>query len=235
MIHYEYTNQEGTFMKAIDLTGEYCNGMKILGLKGKSKSGDNLWYFQCVCGKTHYASATHLNRGKVKSCGCIKNDLIGKANSTHGKNGEPTYAVWKTMKSRCNNPNNKKYKRYGARGIKVCSEWEKSFLSFHEWAMSNGYAKGLSIDRIENNGNYEPKNCRWVNNGIQSRNRSNNRIIEYKGVSKCLSEWSRLTGLGHKTISSRIKRGWTIEEALTTSTNKTKVKKMEITEENTQI
>ena len=217
-------------MVAFDLTGKTYNNLRVLGIKGKSKSGDVLWHFECVCGKVHYATASNLKNQRVKSCGCLKISGIKKANSTHGKSNEPIYPVWKTMRARCKNKNNKKYPRYGARGIKVCKEWDESFESFYEWAILNGYKDGLTIDRIDNDGDYEPSNCRWVKQKIQQSNKSTNTKIELRGITKTLAEWSRLTGLNHKTITYRLKKGWTAEEALTTSTKNTKVKALQIIE-----
>lgn len=132
----------------------------------------------------------------------------------HGKNGTKLNGVWCDMRYRCSNPSSKYYKNYGGRGISVCNEWDK-FENFYKWAMSNGYRNGLSIDRIDGNGNYEPNNCRWVDMKTQQRNRGNNRKVEYDGKSLCLTEWSEVTGIHPKTIAYRLNSGWSIEETLT--------------------
>ena len=131
-----------------------------------------------------------------------------------GRSKTKLYSVWKTMKYRCSNKNNHKYKNYGGRGIKVCDEW-KDYSLFRTWALSNGYQDDLTIDRVDVDGNYEPNNCRWVDMKTQQRNRSNNKLIEYKGETKCLSEWVEITGIGHKTILYRLNSGWSVEKALT--------------------
>lgn len=131
-----------------------------------------------------------------------------------GRSKTKLYSVWKTMKYRCSNKNNHKYKNYGGRGIKVCDEW-KDYSLFKAWALSNGYRDNLTIDRVDVDGNYEPNNCRWVDMKTQQRNRSNNKLIEYKGETKCLSEWVEITGIGHKTILYRLNNGWSVEKALT--------------------
>lgn len=116
------------------------------------------------------------------------------------------YRVWSTMKERCYNPNNHKYKNYGARGIKVCEEWKTDFKAFQKWAYENGYGEGLSIDRIDNNSGYEPSNCRWATAEQQQNNRRNNRTIEIDGVTHTISEWSKISGIKFETIWARLVR-----------------------------
>lgn len=123
------------------------------------------------------------------------------------------------MKKRCNNPNNLDYYLYGARGIKVCDEWQK-FESFCEWALANGYDGTAeygkcTIDRIDSNGNYCPENCRWVDSKVQNRNKSNNRYLTLNGETKLATDWSKELGIPLSTISTRLKRGWSEEKALT--------------------
>ena len=122
------------------------------------------------------------------------------------------------MRSRCYNSNNPDFKHYGGRGIKICEEWYGSYSCFRDWSLSNGYSENLTIDRIDVNGNYEPSNCRWSTRKEQSLNTRSNRYIEYNGETKTLSEWSKIFGLYHKTISYRLNHGWSVEKALTTPT-----------------
>lgn len=133
----------------------------------------------------------------------------------HGKRYSKLYNVWNVMKQRCYNPNNKRYKDWGARGIAVCSEWKDDFMNFYEWAMSNGYKEGLTIDRIDNSGNYEPNNCRWITNKEQARNRRSNINYTINGETRCILEWCEILGLKPKTVYQRIHYyNWTIEQAL---------------------
>ena len=125
------------------------------------------------------------------------------------------YRIWTNMKSRCYNPKIPTYHYYGGRGIKVCDEWLHDFQAFRDWSMLNGYQDKLSIDRIDNDGDYSPTNCRWVNQSIQMRNSSHARNLTYNGETHCIREWSEITGLNENCIINRIKCGWTTEDTLT--------------------
>ena len=133
----------------------------------------------------------------------------------HGKSNDPIYGVWKNMKGRCFNEKDHNYKNYGARGISVCEEWLNP-ETFFKWASENGYRRGLSLDRIDNNGNYSPENCRWADNVEQGRNRRTNVIIEYKGQSKSIADWAEETGIGYTTLVERHRNGWTPQEMMET-------------------
>lgn len=135
-------------------------------------------------------------------------------NYKHGGKGTKLYEVWCSMKRRCELPSVHSYKYYGGRGISVCDEWKESFVAFRDWAYKNGYKYGLSIDRIDNNGNYEPSNCRWVTMKEQANNQSSTLKIEYKGETKTLHEWAENLGVKSHTLYQRIyKLGWNIERA----------------------
>jgi hypothetical protein len=128
--------------------------------------------------------------------------------------GTRIYNIWAVMKRRCTNPNNKEFGRYGARGITICDEWQ-DFMSFYKWAIENNYTEELTLDRIDNNGNYEPSNCRWVTMKEQQRNRSNNHLITYEGKTLTISQWAEERNINHDTLFSRInKRHWEIGRAL---------------------
>lgn len=116
------------------------------------------------------------------------------------------YAVWNSMKQRCNNHKSQKYKIYGARGIKVCNEWNESYDSFRKWALDNGYKEGLTLDRINVDGNYEPNNCRWVTYEVQNSNKSNNVWIEYKGEKHTATQWAKIYGYDVKVIYQKMER-----------------------------
>lgn len=147
--------------------------------------------------------------------------LIGNSNAKkHGMSNTRLYHIWEGMKRRCKNPKAKNYKNYGGKGISICDEWDRSFEVFYEWAMANGYEDGLTLDRIDVNGNYEPSNCRWASWEEQENNRSNNKYIEYNGQTKTIAEWTRIFGKPRHIVYHRLKRGWSIEKALTTEVRK---------------
>lgn len=144
-------------------------------------------------------------------------------NYKHGLRGHPLYYTWNMMRQRCCNPNNKTYPNYGGRGISVCDEWS-SFKVFYDWSILNGWKPGLSIDRIDNDGNYCPENCRWVDRYVQANNTSTNRFITYKGKTQTEAQWAKELGMSKYTLSSRLNlRGWSVERAFETPVkNRTK-------------
>lgn len=127
------------------------------------------------------------------------------------------YRIWANIKARCFNQNHRDYKQYGARGITMCDEWKHDFLIFYDWAIANGYTDSLTIDRINNDGNYEPDNCRWATRKEQCNNYRKNHLLEYNGEVHSIAEWSEITGINYFTLRDRINRSkWSIEKALTT-------------------
>lgn len=143
----------------------------------------------------------------------LKKMNIKHNNYKHGLKDHPIYNVWKTMRQRCNNPNDSNYKDYGGRGIRICEEWDNP-KSFYNWAITNGYESGLSLDRIDNDGGYNPTNCRWTTMEVQNSNRRDNNMLEYKGNIKTLSEWGRITGWNRTTLLKRKRKGWSAEKIL---------------------
>lgn len=145
----------------------------------------------------------------------------GKKNSEINTK-EPLYAVWGTMRARCENPKHNRYHLYGGRGISVCDEWQ-SYLTFRAWASGSGYRKGYQIDRINSDGDYEPSNCRWVSPKDQQRNRRNNRVITFAGMSKPLAAWADdpRCVVPYKMLWERLQDGWEFERALITPQRRT--------------
>ncbi|MBO7671969.1 hypothetical protein J6S88_01020, partial [bacterium] len=168
-----------------------------------------IWKCECECGNIVFVESYSLKNGNTKSCGCLKYD---SRNYTHKHSSERIYKIWLSMKARCFYKTNHAYKWYGAIGIRVCDEWKNDFMSFYNWSMENGYSEHLSIDRIDVNGNYEPNNCRWTTMEVQQNNRRNTTYIEYNGMKKTISEWSKITGIKRSTLYNRIKIGYTPEE-----------------------
>ena len=132
-------------------------------------------------------------------------------NYKDGRKSTRLYGIYANIKSRCYNSNVPSYKRYGARGITICQEWQNDFKAFYDWAISHGYSDELTIDRIDNDGNYEPSNCRWVSVKEQSTNRCNNHLVTINEMTKALSEWCEFYKINYKTVRDRLKRGWDYE------------------------
>ena len=192
-----------------DLTGRRFGYWTVIARAKNNTHGSAQWQCQCDCGKVRVIGAEYLKNGRSQSCGCHKNDY----NRRHGGKGTKLYEVWRFMRYRCESPNNQAYPMYGARGIQVCEDWH-DFAAFRVWAMDNGYREGLSIDRIDVNGNYEPSNCRWTDARTQMNNRRNTPHYEYGGKRMTISEWSKETGIPRNTLLNRIKRGWSFERAI---------------------
>lgn len=160
-----------------DLTGQRFGRLVAVESVGRdSRSTYRLWRCICDCGNECYVNTNNLTSGDTRSCGCLKSELTSKRNSTHHKSNHRLYAVWSGIKYRCYNKHCRGYENYGGRGISVCDEWLNSFESFYEWAIDNGYDEDAprgkcTIDRIDNDGNYDPSNCRIVDMKTQARNR----------------------------------------------------------------
>ena len=196
----------------LDLTNREFGRLKVIKVSRKVISGKReryYWLCQCLCGKTKEIRTDSLTRGLVKSCGCLKKEQ-DRINLTkfhrHKMSEKRIYHIWQNMKDRCINENTPCYPRYGGRGIKVCDEWLIPD-NFFSWALENGYNDNLQIDRIDNNGNYEPSNCRWVTVKENCRNRRSNIIVEYKGENMSLIELSEIVGIKYSTLRERYVKG----------------------------
>lgn len=157
--------------KINDLTGKKFGRLTVIKYYGSNKHGRALWLCQCDCGNTKIVLGNSLNSKLTLSCGCYNKEIIKKCNSKHNMAYSKLYKVWQGMKTRCYNKNFMYYCNYGGRGITICDEWKSNFSNFYEWSINNGYEEGLTIDRINNDGNYEPSNCRWVTRAEQNRNK----------------------------------------------------------------
>lgn len=205
-----------------DLTGQYFGRLKVLyrdpNKNPNPKDRSTRWVCECQCeNKTIVILTAHvLKQGRTKSCGCLNLESL-KSRAKHGDYKTPLYNVYRHMKDRCYNPNNEYYYRYGGRGIKVCPEWlgDNGYIQFKE-DMGAGYEPGLSIDRINNDGDYCKENCRWTTAKVQGNNKGNNRIINYYGEDYTVAELGDKFGDGKSSrfLSHRLNTGWNLEEAL---------------------
>ncbi len=172
------------------------------------------WLCRCQCGTERAVIGTTLTCGRSRSCGCIAADFLTKHGFCRVACVSPAWRTWSAMIQRCYNPRNNEFANYGGRGIAVCERWRDAFTNF----LSDMGEKppGLSIERIDNNGNYEPGNCRWATQKEQSRNMRKNVFFSYGGTSLIIQDWSEKTGIKTGTISKRLSRGWTFDKAITT-------------------
>lgn len=206
------------------LVGQRFNRFAVIRFAGCriNTGGDRTYYWECRCdcGTVKTVSSNNLKakgESAVKSCGCLGREVFGTMHVTHGHCSKGTrhrlYQTWLTMRERCNNPNCKKYKYYGGRGIKVCPEWD-DFPKFLE-DMEPTWKEGLMIERNDNNGAYSASNCRWATRSEQMNNQRSNRKIEFQGEVMNLSQWGVRLGRSPLLIHKRLSAGWSVHDALT--------------------
>ncbi|WP_052263146.1 hypothetical protein [Clostridium tyrobutyricum] len=186
-----------------NLTGMRFERLIVLKDTGKRNNSKRVIYLcKCDCGREIETTGFNLLRGDTKSCGCLKIDKITK----HGYYKTKLYKIWADMLSRCKNKKCVNYKSYGAKGVRVTKEWN-NFIPFKNWALSASYKKGLSIDRIDPYGNYEPSNCRWVTRKMQDRNKRNSLFVEIKGTKIDLQDLSEQSNLSYSLLKYRYHLG----------------------------
>lgn len=211
--------------RLIDLTGKRFGRLTVIERHGTKIRGINntvktpTWRCVCDCGNEKIVTSAELRSGDTHSCGCLAVELLTAKSTTHGDGHKGAkyyrlYRIWFKMKERCEKPNDKAFHYYGARGISVCDEWH-DYLTFKDWALSNGYSDDLTIDRIDVNGNYCPENCRWANYKVQANNKRSCRYIEIDGEIKTIAEWCDCYNTNYFTALSRIDLfGWNPEKAV---------------------
>lgn len=207
--------------KLIDIKGQRFGRLVVVErVKNKWKNHGSYWLCKCDCGKEKIVESHNLRNGSTKSCGCLNDEKRGQSNKTHGQSHrERLYAVWCSMRARCDRPTAEPFERYGGRGISVCDEW-RDYAVFREWAYSHGYVENVrgvycSIERIDNDGNYEPDNCKFVTAKEQANNRRSCRLFTIDGVTKNATEWASEYGMEARLVLRRVESGWDIIEALT--------------------
>ena len=198
-----------------DISNQRFGRLVAKEIEGKNRYRHLQWSCVCDCGNKIIVSGTNLRNGMTRSCGCLQRETIKNIRLTHGMSGSKISAVRGSMIQRCHNPNSKRYKYYGGRGITVCEEWLANPKSFYTWAVENGYKIGLTIDRIDNNKGYYPDNCRWVSHRENCMNTRSNRYVTLNNDTKTIGEWCKSIGMSHTAVYRRWKDGWSLEEALT--------------------
>lgn len=194
------------------MVGDTFGRLLVIDRAGSDKNGNAKWKCVCECGEVTVVYGQSLRSGATTSCGCFNREAKPSA-TTHGASHTSEYKAWFGMLQRCSNPRNEKWHRYGGRGISVCDRW-KEYENF--LADMGPRPPGMTIDRENNNGNYEPGNCRWATQKTQGNNRGNNRIFCIDGVDMTLSEASRKFGISKVTVRSRLSYGWEADAAFKT-------------------
>lgn len=195
------------------MVGKRFGRLIVLAPAGVSTSRLIRWLCQCNCGTEKIIDGGTLRRGHALSCGCYRNECSrerAKNQGSHKQSHTRAYKSWATMIQRCTNTKNPKYPRYGGRGIRVCQKWLQ-FAGFFE--DMGPCPDGCTIDRKNNDGNYEPGNCRWATQKEQARNKHNNRLVAIHGQNRPVAEWCEILGLSHVMVRMRLHRGWPIERA----------------------
>jgi hypothetical protein len=202
----------------IDMMGTVSGLLEVIGkapIDPSKPSKGACWIARCHgCGSVRPYRGVDLRRKRAKSCGCSTKAIISESRRRHGGTGTPEYETWRGMIDRCEKSSHASYSRYGAKGITVCSEWRHDFPAFLR-DVGPKPSPEHTLERIQNRRGYEPGNVRWATKKEQARNRSSNRLIEFRSETKTLIEWAELTGIESSIISRRIEWGWSIEEAMT--------------------
>lgn len=188
-----------------------------------SKKSQRRAIFECSCGKHFESRISHIKYKWVKSCGCLQKQamkIIGNTKITHGKSKHPLFSIWRSMIQRCQDKKSINYSLYGGRGITVCDRW-LDVNNFIE-DMNNSFKKGLQIDRIDNDGNYNFENCRWATRKENCNNRRSNRVIEYKGIKKNITEWTEILGIRKSVLTYRLNNWENIDKIFTQVPRQTK-------------
>lgn len=201
-------------MNRMDLTGQVFSRLTVINY-AYSRNGRTYWHCRCECGNEKNIMGKELKNGNIRSCGCLALENPNRFQKKYEISSNRLYCIWRGIKQRCLHPSTDKQKKdYFNRGITVCDEW-KNYNIFQTWALENGYAENLTIDRIDNNGNYCPANCRWVDIKTQANNKRNNHFITYNGKTLTLAQWARELGLKYNTLNERLRKGWSVEKAFT--------------------
>ena len=172
--------------------------------------------FKCKCGNEFIADIYKVKTFETNSCGCFHSEMTAESNSTHQLSKHPLYAIWKSMKARCYNKTVKQYKDYGGKGVTICIEWLSDFKSFYDWAITNGWQKGLQLDKdIKGTGLvYSPENCLFVTPKENSNKRITNKLIFYNGETKTVSQWADYFSISVKNLYQRLSRGASFENSI---------------------
>lgn len=198
---------------AQNIIGKRFGRLIVVKRTSKPGAGAVRWQCRCDCGGETNCSTPVLEKGKSRSCGCLANELTAARSRTHGGSKTAEYRTWCSIISRCENPRQPSFERYGARGIKICKRWRNSFSAFIS-DMGNKPFPRATIDRMDNLKGYSPDNCRWADYKTQAANMRSNHLISFAGETKILTAWAIQYGIKQPTLRRRLKKGWPTEKAL---------------------
>lgn len=196
--------------KVENIIGKRFGRLLVLENLNTKSHGSTLHRCICDCGNTKDVPISYLKSKHTTSCGCLVKDM----HTTHNLSKSRLYKIYTGMLARCFRKTHTAFTDYGGRGITVCEEWRNSFQAFYDWAISNGYDENLTIDRRDNEGNYEPSNCRWITRSQQTRNCRKNVYFTYNGETKTISEWARYFNIPLTTFRRRMLENRSIEEII---------------------
>jgi len=199
-----------------DLIGKKFGRLTVVRFHRVNEKYETFWECKCICGKLIITRRCSLVQGNSKSCGCLNNELVKKRALEKSLKGrvkeERLYSIWCGMKQRCYGENSTEFNRYGKRGIRICDEWINDYKSFRKWSIANKYSDKFSIERIDNDGDYKPKNCKWATPKQQANNRSNSLFLEYKDKKQTLAQWSEELNIPYACLYRRLRGGWSVEK-----------------------
>lgn len=202
------------------LTGERFGRWTVCDVSEKNEHGESMYKCVCDCGTERILRRSSLTSGNSKSCGCLARESAASRNTTHGDTGTRLYRIWAGIIQRCCNSRERyEWRKYGGRGICVCDEWRK-YENFKRWAVCNGYADDLSIERIDPNGNYCPENCCWATTYEQGNNKRTSRRISFNGEVGTIREFADKYGIPYSCLYSRLRNGWSVDRALIVASRK---------------
>lgn len=194
-----------------EMTGKQFGRLTVIKRDGYQGTAI-MWSCVCFCGKTTRVRGGHLRDGRIKSCGCLNSEMTKTRSTTHGRTRTPEHRTWVNIRARCGDPKHISYKYYGAKGVKVSPQWDAFSTFLRDMGMRP--SKDHSIDRIDPDGDYAPGNCRWATEIEQQNNRRNTKWITLYGDTHSESEWCRIRGFRAQVIGQRLRRGWSIRDAI---------------------
>lgn len=201
-------------MGKLRLDGQSFGRLTVLSKSAPARDGRSRWDCRCACGTLKTITGSALSQGSTRSCGCLQRETIGNIRRIHGRSFTHEYYCWSSARDRCVNPNNKRFHRYGGRGITMCEDWAGSFAVFFR-DIGPADEPRMTLERIDNDRGYEPGNVRWATFREQANNTVRNHNLTYLGRTMSISAWEREIGVQYGMVKHRIHRGWSVEDALT--------------------